>query len=87
MRMQCVATRPFLLLLLKDLGTRLDLVLQVAQWYYSSGVPLLYLLVFYHCIHNSQSISAFLHINPLSNSKMVVDLGKLLISEPDGMFH
>ena len=39
-------------------GTTLGLVLQVAQWYYSSGVPSLYLLVFYHCIHNSQSISA-----------------------------
>ena len=81
-----VCTRPFLLLL-KGLGTRLGFVLQVAQWYYSSGVSLLYLLVFYHCIHNSQSISPFLHSNPLSNSKTMVDLGKLLISEPDGMFH
>ena len=33
------------------------LVLQVAQWY-SSCVPSLYPLVFYHCIHNSQSVSA-----------------------------
>ena len=55
---RAVCTRHFLLLLLKGLGTRLGLVLQVAQWYYSSGVPSLYLLVFYHCIYNSQSISA-----------------------------
>ena len=48
---RAVCTRPFLLLL-KGLGTSLGLVLQVAQWYYSSGVPSLYLLVFYHCIHN-----------------------------------
>ena len=54
---RAVCTRPFLLLL-KGLGTRLGLVLQVAQWYYNSGVPSLYLLVFYHCIHNNQSISA-----------------------------
>ena len=54
---RAVCTRPFLLLL-KGLGMRLGLVLHVAQWYYSSGVPSLYLLVFYHCIHNSQSISA-----------------------------
>ena len=37
---------------LEGLGMRLGLVLQLAQWYYSSGVPSLYLLVFYHCIHN-----------------------------------
>ena len=37
---------------LEGLGMRLGLVLQVAQWYYSSGVPSLYLLVFYHCMHN-----------------------------------
>ena len=37
---------------LQGLGMRLGLVLQLAQWYYSSGVPSLYLLVFYHCIHN-----------------------------------
>ena len=35
---RAVCTRPFLLLL-KGLVTRLGLVLQVAQWYYSSGVP------------------------------------------------
>ena len=79
-----VCNRPFLLLLLKGLGTRLGLVLQVAQWYYSSCVPSLYLLVFYHCIHNSQSIST---PTPYNNSKTVVDLDKLLITEPDGMFH
>ena len=43
---RAVCTRPFLLLLLKGLGTRLGLVLQVAQWYYSSGVPSFYLLVY-----------------------------------------
>ena len=79
---RAVCTRPFLLL--KGLGKRLGLVLQIAQWYYSSGVPSLYRLVFYHCIHNSQSIST---PSPYSNSKTVVDLDKLLISEPDGMFH
>ena len=81
---RAVCTRPFLLLLLKGLGTRLGLVLQVVQWYYSSGVPSLNLLVFYHCIHNSQSIST---PSPYSNFKTVVDLDKLLISEPYGMFH
>ena len=67
---RAVCTRP-LLLLLKGLETRLGLVLQVAQWYYSSGVPSLYLLVFYHCIHKS------VHFRPFSIATLL----------PDGMFH
>ena len=56
---------------LEGLGTRLGLVLRVAQWYYSSGVPSLYLLVFYHCIHKS------VHFRPFSIATLL----------PDGMFH
>ena len=59
-------------------------MLQIAQWY-SSGVLSLYLLVFYHT-----TVSPFKPLLPsiaIPSSVMVVDLGKLLKSEPDGMFH